>query len=159
MKARDASTSPASRRKAHRHGGEVSPQLAAKPSSKAGEVGYCKPPHEHAWKPGQSGNPRGRAKGSKNESTILREILARKIESRSAGRSRKISVVEGILLRITEDALKGNTKSATFLLNRYAAMVSGELRSQDLNADDREVLEAFAERLKQGHKGHPNHNE
>ena len=112
-------------------------------------VGYGKPPLEHAWKPGQSGNPKGRAKGSKNESTILREILARKIESRSAGRSRKITVVEGILLRITEDALKGNTKSATFLLNRYAAMVSGELQTQDLNTDDREVLQAFAERFAQ----------
>jgi len=159
MKERDASMSRASRRKAHRHGRNVSRQLATKPSSKSGEVGYCRPPRQHEWKPGQSGNPGGRAKGSKNESTILREILARKIESRSAGKSRKISVVEGILLRITEDALKGNTKSATFLLNRYAAMVSGELRNEDLNANDREVLEAFAERLKQGDEAHQHHNE
>lgn len=28
----------------------------------------------HGWKPGQSGNPKGRPKGSKNLATILREL-------------------------------------------------------------------------------------
>ena len=98
-------------------------------------------------KAGQSGNPKGRPKGSKNESTILREIFQRKIESRSERGTKKITILEGILLRITEDSLKGNTKSATFLLNRYAALVSGELQRQDLSDDDREVLEAFAKRI------------
>jgi hypothetical protein len=110
-------------------------------------VGYGRPPQAHQFKPGESGNPKGRPKGAKNESTILRELFQRKIESRSGGRSRKITVLEGILLRITEDSLKGNTKSAAFLLNRYAAMVSGELQHQDLSEDDREVLEAFAQRI------------
>jgi hypothetical protein len=114
---------------------------------KAQDVGYAKPPSEHTWKPGQSGNPKGRRKGSKNESTILREIFQRKIESRSERGTKKITILEGILLRITEDSLKGNTKSATFLLNRYAALVSGELQRQDLSDDDREVLEAFAKRI------------
>jgi hypothetical protein len=116
---------------------------------KSDDVGYGKPPSEHTWKAGQSGNPNGRPKGSKNESAILREILQRKIASRSDRGTRKILILEGILLRITEDALKGNTKSAAFLLNRYAAMVSGELQRQDLSEDDREVLEAFAKRFGQ----------
>jgi hypothetical protein len=30
------------------------------------EVGYCKPPRAHQWKRGQSGNPKGRARGSRN---------------------------------------------------------------------------------------------
>ncbi len=112
-----------------------------------GDVGYGMPPREHQFPPGRSGNPNGRPKGAKNESTILREILGRKIVSRLEGRSRKITILEGILLRITEDSLKGNTKSAAFLLNRYAAMVSGELQRDDLSDDDRQVLEAFAQRL------------
>jgi Family of unknown function (DUF5681) len=123
------------------------PRIRPKRSSSDEDVGYGRPPRAHQFKPGQSGNPKGRPKGAKNESTILREIFERKIESRSAGRSRKITVLEGILLRITEDSLKGNTKSAAFLLNRYAAMVSGELQRQDLSDDDRQVLEAFAQRI------------
>ncbi|MBR1211097.1 DUF5681 domain-containing protein [Bradyrhizobium sp. JYMT SZCCT0180] len=110
-------------------------------------VGYGRPPQQHRFKPGQSGNPKGRPRGSKNESTLVREILERKIESRSNGRTRKISVLEGIILKMVEEALKGNTKTAAFVLNRYAAMVSGDLPPQDLGDDDRAVLEAFAARL------------
>lgn len=116
-------------------------------SSNEKDVGYGRPPTANQFRPGKSGNPKGRPKGAKNESTLLREILERKIETRSNGRSRKITILEGILLRITEDGLKGNTKSAAFLLNRYAAMVSGELQKQDLSDEDREVLEAFAQRI------------
>jgi hypothetical protein len=115
--------------------------------SREAGVGYGTPPHRHRFQPGQSGNPKGRPKGAKNESTLLREIFARKIDNRSGGRVRKITVLEGILLRITDDSLKGNTKSAAFLLNRYAAMVSGELQPTDISDDDRQVLEAFAKRL------------
>jgi hypothetical protein len=121
---------------------------AVKKAPPAGDVGYGRPPQEYRFKPGQSGYPKGRPKGAKNESTLLKEILARKIENRSAGGVQKITVLEGILLRIADDALKGNTKSAAFILNRYGAMVSGELGTDDLSGDDWEVLEAFAKRYK-----------
>src|SRR2546423_2320441 len=61
------------------------------------EVGYGSPPQAHQFKPGQSGNPRGRPKGAKNEATILRELLNRKIQIREGGRTRKITVLEAIL--------------------------------------------------------------
>jgi len=53
-------------------------------------------------------------------------------------------VLEAILLRFTEDSLKGNTKSAAFLLNRYGTMVSGEPEGSEMSGDDREILEEFA---------------
>ena len=42
-------------------------------------VGNCKPPKEYQWRPGQSGNPSGRPKGSKNRelSEFEREIRRR----------------------------------------------------------------------------------
>jgi hypothetical protein len=39
----------------------------------SGGVGYCRPPREHQFKPGQSGNPRGRPKGSRNRATIINQ--------------------------------------------------------------------------------------
>jgi len=112
------------------------------------EIGYGKPPRAHQFKSGQSGNPKGRPKGSKNESTILKEVLSEKISLRQPnGRTRKIPVLEGIHRKQAEFALKGNTKSAAFILNRYAALVSGELQPEDLSEDDRAVLDAFARRL------------
>lgn len=107
-------------------------------------VGYARPPRASQFKPGQSGNPKGRPKGSKNESTILREILQQKIGMRGPnGRVHKISVMEGIHRKQAEDALKGDIKAAGFLLNRYAALVSGELQPQDLSEDDDIVLKRF----------------
>jgi hypothetical protein len=38
-------------------------------------------------------------------------------------------------------------KSAVFVLNRYAALVSGELQIEELGEDDQAVLDAFARRL------------
>jgi hypothetical protein len=83
------------------------------------EIGYGKPPKKHQFKPGQSGNRRGRPKGTKNTATLLREILDRKIELRIGPSVRKITVREGILTRITDRALKGDTKSADFVLRGY----------------------------------------
>jgi hypothetical protein len=121
---------------------------SSRPRSSDGTVGYCKPPKAYEWGPGQSGNPTGRPKGSKNESTILRELLMRKISIQQNGRTRKVTVLEAILLRITEDSLKGNTKSAAFLLNRHAGLLAtDEGPKADLSEDDKAVLQAFAQRL------------
>lgn len=128
-------------------GRKPAPSARVRPAMHAGEVGYARPPRAHRFKPGESGNPKGRPKGSKNESTILHELLHRKIDVRQGGRTRKITVLEAILMRFTEDSLKGNTKSAAFLLNRYGTMVSGEPDGPEMSGDDREILEAFTQRL------------
>jgi Family of unknown function (DUF5681) len=115
-------------------------------------VGYGRPPRQHRFQAGQSGNPKGRPRGRKNESTLLREILGRKINYRTGDRTRKISVLEGILLRIADDSLKGNIKSAAFLLNRFGAFVSGELEPTKLSQDDQEILKDYVKRLNQRSK-------
>ena len=130
--------------------GKQARRRASRPSNsrkRAGDVGYCRPPREHQFKPGQSGNPKGRPKGAKNEATILRTIFNRQIESREGGRIRKISVLEGMLLKFAEDALKGNPKSATFLLNRYRLTEDTAPEASELDQDDRALLEAYARTL------------
>jgi Family of unknown function (DUF5681) len=121
-------------------------RLSRKHSTTDSDVGYGKPPKQHQFKVGHSGNPKGRPKGSKNESTILKEIMTRKIDHRAGGRIRQIMVMEGIYLRLADDSLKGDTRSATFLFNRYGALVSGELQLGSLDADDQQVLAAFETR-------------
>jgi hypothetical protein len=88
-------------------------------------VGYGRPPKEHRFQSGQSGNQKGRPKGSKNTDTLVREILDGKIEVRTGSNARKISVREAILTRFAEFALKGDTKSAAFLLQRYDMAETG----------------------------------
>jgi len=40
-----------------------------------GATGYCCPPFEHRWQPGESGNPKGRPKGSVSFKRRMRELL------------------------------------------------------------------------------------
>ena len=82
----------------------------------------------------------------------MRDLLNRKIAVREGGRARKITVFEAILLRFTEDALKGNTKSAAFIFNRYAGMQAGSPLNDDISHDDRAVLDAFVRQLEAHHK-------
>ena len=110
------------------------------------DVGYGKPPRDHQFKPGESGNPKGRPKGAKSEETILRELLQQKISLNERGKARRITIHEGIFRRIIEDCLKGNTKSAAFLLNRHHAMTSGEPMESGLSEDDEAVLEAYLQK-------------
>ena len=125
-----------------------SSQEQAKGTGSEYDVGYRKPPKHKQFKPGQSGNPRGRPKGSKNESTILHGILHRQIKIQDGGRSRQVTILEAMLTRFVQDSLKGNVKSAAFLLNRYGTLVSGEIEQSGLSSDDQAVLEAFVTRLK-----------
>jgi len=107
------------------------------------DVGYGKPPRAHQFKPGTSGNPKGRPIGAKSEATILQNLLQQKVGLNERGKTRKISLHEAILRRIAEDCLKGNTKSAAFLLNRYHAMTASEPEEAGLSEDEKTVLETY----------------
>jgi hypothetical protein len=115
------------------------------PSSDASySVGYGRPPRQHQFQPGQSGNRKGRPKGVKNTSTLLREILDRKVEMRSAGVRRRISVREAMLTRFAESALKGDIKSAAFLLQRYDMIDGGNEHATDVaTQDEQEIIDAY----------------
>jgi len=118
------------------------------PKVRGDGVGYGYPPPEHTWRPGQSGNPRGRPKGRKNEATILKEILARKVTFRVDGKPKTISILEAILYRLSADAMAGKVRSAEFILKRFGLIEGDTIPAQQLNGDDRAVLEAFAQRFK-----------
>jgi hypothetical protein len=113
-------------------------------SSPSNDVGFGKPPRSHQFQPGQSGNPKGRPKGSKNDATILNEIMSRKIPARQNGRQRTITVREAIYHRLAESSLKGDYKAATLLFNRQSALSSQHSpEDKDLHEDDQIVLTSF----------------
>jgi flagellar motility protein MotE (MotC chaperone) len=105
-----------------RNGGELESGVHEGEAMHESEVGYCKPPRAHQFKIGQSGNPRGRPKGLKNEATILRELLDQKREFRQGAKLRKLTIREAMFLKCIEAALKGDHKAIVFLLEKYAAV-------------------------------------
>lgn len=111
-------------------------------------VGYGRPPPQHRFKSGQSGNPRGRPKGVRSEADILNALLNKKITIQERGRTRQISVLEATYHRIAQNALKGDLRAAAFLLNRMAAVSQGRSgEPPEMNEDDRVVLESFVAQI------------
>lgn len=95
------------------------------------DIGYGKPPQHKRFKPGQSGNPKGRPKYAKNLRTIIEEALASKITIREGDRVRSISRAEGLVRRQLEQALKGDPRAmVAWVRLAMAAGLFGAAESQ-----------------------------
>jgi hypothetical protein len=75
-------------------------------------VGYAKPPTASQFKPGQTGNAKGRPTGHKNLKTLIRQAMTARISVQEGSSNRQVSKIEGVVLRQLQNALKGNDRSA-----------------------------------------------
>ena len=81
------------------------------------KAGYKNPPKHTQFKPGQSGNPKGRPKGTKNLRTDLSEELAEKIIVTEGGQQLVISKQRAMLKSLMAKSIKGETAAARALIN------------------------------------------
>jgi hypothetical protein len=65
--------------------------LKRRPDTATYEVGYGKPPESSRFKPGQSGNPKGRPRGAKNKIPALNEERLKSIILEEAYRTIKVN--------------------------------------------------------------------
>jgi hypothetical protein len=79
-------------------------------------VGYGRPPVATRFRPGHSGNPRGRPKGAKSVATILAAALAERIIVPENGRPRRISKLEAAVKQLVDRAAAGETRFIQLLL-------------------------------------------
>src|SRR5215213_6849934 len=79
--------------------------------SSANAIGYKNPPVHSRFKPGQSGNPSGRAKGSQNLKTLFHKILKEEVSLREGSDVRKVTKAEAVMRGLVIGALKGDTRS------------------------------------------------
>lgn len=80
------------------------------------QVGYCQPPKQSQFKKGQSGNLKGRRKGSKNLSTLLANELDELIPMKQGGQSKLVTVRKAIHRRLINNALSGSLRAIQLLL-------------------------------------------
>lgn len=123
-------------------------------------VGKGRPPREHCFQKGVSGNPRGRPKGSKNLATIMNRILNTRIDTVRNGKPAKVTVKEAAGLKLAKKALDGDFRSIAELL-RFAELLDQDavVNASRNPADDAELVRIFAERVQSGafdpEKGRP----
>ena len=85
------------------------------------EVGYGRPPLHSRFKPGQSGNPKGRAKQSRNMRTIVQQVLSENMQIREGGRLRRMSGDRGSRPHNPGTRLQGRSQSSGFADGHHEA--------------------------------------
>ncbi|MFC4272781.1 hypothetical protein GQF03_09965 [Sneathiella chungangensis] len=114
------------------------------------DIGYKKPPKKHQFKPGQSGNKKGRPKGAKNLKTDLMEELGEMITIKEGGKPKKISKQRAVLKSLAVKAVQGDPRAANTLLTMTIKLLTDEgeiTEEQELTATDKAVLDAFTAKI------------
>ncbi len=106
------------------------------------EVGYGKPPKHTQYKPGQSGNPRGRPKKSKNVDALLEKELDEFVTLQEGGQTKRMTKREAIIKQVVNSAIKGNTKPLQMMLAHLEKTQEAEPFVPSAE-DDAEILRAF----------------
>lgn len=117
------------------------------------EVGYKKPPINGQFKPGQSGNPRGRPKGSASFESLITKELGKKIAVQISGETRKISIKQAIALGIVKIALSGSPDHKLKTLNLLKTIETEDMIEEqqfDYSVLSDEELRTFAALTRKG---------
>lgn len=87
------------------------------PPATTTEVGYGHPPKSGQFKPGQSGNPRGRPRANVALEQSLRKVLNTRIPLTENGQAKSMPVLDAILKTMAVRAIKGDVKAGALLLD------------------------------------------
>ena len=116
-------------------------------------VGYRSPPKTTQFKKGESGNPKGRPKGSRSLQNILIEELKSTVTIHENGRSKTVKKGEVIAKQMVNKAMAGDHKAANLVLgvsqqHEYQEALNAPSAIETLPQEDRQVMQSLMERLK-----------
>lgn len=126
------------------------------------EVGYAKPPKHTQFKKDQSGNPKGRPKGSRNFSTDVRDTLKARVGLTGDGKRKTVSTQLATLLQLRKKALSGDARALDRMIELARTYNDEEIAeaAAKLSETDAELLEAYEERvLRRAGKAQPDDND
>ena len=109
-------------------------------------VGYGRPPRDTRFKPGQSGNRRGRPKGSKSLDQVLRAALDRRVPDPRKGGRHTVRMIELIVEGLVLGAAKRDPRMVRLLLaliDRYAPNDAPKLDPEEVRAADHKILDDY----------------
>jgi hypothetical protein len=115
-------------------------------------VGYKNPPLHTRFKPGESGNRKGRPKGRRNLKHDLQEEFSERISMRDGDRIVRMTKQRALVKSTVARAIKGDPRAQTkaFELLLRAFGIDDEIHNDTLlGADDQAILEAFLTRAKE----------
>jgi Family of unknown function (DUF5681) len=114
------------------------------------QVGYGKPQRHTRFKPGVSGNPRGRPKEAKNLSTLVHEALNEPVVVAENGRRRKVTKRRAIITQLVNRSAQGDLKAMQMLLGTMQDIErrhGADPTEITFDSADKKVLEQLKVRL------------
>ena len=108
------------------------------------EVGYGRPPKEHQFRPGQSGNPGGRDRGSRGLKTDLRAELEGRMTIRINNESVSDTRQRLFVRALTSRAAAGDVRAAAILIPLIIQVLGTEDRGGErrkLSPLDQSILD------------------
>lgn len=114
-------------------------------------VGYRKPPRQTRFKPGQSGNRKGRPKGARNFGSVIQDELNARIIISENGRRKTISKKQAVAKQLVNKAATGDPRAMPVLLNEnriHEAHAGRDAASETHDAEDRLVMESIMRRIR-----------
>ena len=123
-----------------------------KTSDPSYEVGYGKPPLHSRFQKGQSGYPKGRAKGTRNFATLFSEAMMKPVVITENGQRKKISKFAAAMTQLANDAARGDKKSiqlAFAMLQALETAAQGQ-ENHDENRQEAKVIHIFSGVLAKG---------
>lgn len=116
------------------------------------EIGYRRPPKHTRFKPGQSGNKKGRPRKKTPVGQMIENALAKLIQVDENGRRRLMTAEEIIVSKLRNDAMKGDLRAIRMLFDmrdRYQNSLETEIDPAALK-DDQDILNEYLLRAKDG---------
>jgi len=99
------------------------------------EVGFGKPPKHTRFKKGQSGNPNGRPRKKPDLYLELTEVLHENVTVTVDGQPEKVTVQQALLLRLRDQALKGEIWAEKLLQKVVEAIPDSVSEYDDIERD------------------------
>lgn len=114
----------------------------------------AKPPKSGQFKPGQSGNPRGRPKKVPAMAEVLEKQLGRELIVSTSEGPQKMPVLEAVIAGQVKKAAAGDTRAAKVLLETAERHgVGAQPEVEEANPEDRWLVERMLASVKAGQEG------
>lgn len=81
------------------------------------KAGNCRPPRATRFRPGQSGNLRGRPKSARGLAALVAKALGERVEAKENGRRRRITKLEAAVKQLVNRAANGDQRATQFVFS------------------------------------------